>query len=248
MTTVQDPVNLDTMLRVGINAIKVGSDDFDHLRNFTAYARANLPIITSKGMADLADVDRTIRHMRGIIDKLVIMHCVSIYPATASDLNLRQIKTLSDLYTDVIWGFSDHSMGTLAATSAVALGAKVVEKHFTLDHDLPGPDHWFSLDPSQMKEMVEGIRYVEEAMGSGEVVPAPGEYQERDIRRRRVVAKCGLEIGDRLTEENVAFKRADRGLFVQEWELVEGAIVKRSIQRDEAICLSDLAFENGANS
>ena len=248
MTTVQDPVNLSTMLKVGINAIKVGSDDFDHLQNFTAYAKANLPIITSKGMADLADVDRTIRHMRAITDKLVVMHCVSIYPAAASDLNLGQIKTLSDLYPDVIWGFSDHSMGTLAATSAVALGAKVIEKHFTLDHDLPGPDHWFSLDPSQMKEMVEGIRYVEQAIGSGEVVPAPGEYKEREIRRRRVVAACELKVGERLTVENVSFKRADQGLFVQQWELVEGAIVKRPLQRDEAICLADLAFENVTKS
>ncbi|MDC2981249.1 N-acetylneuraminate synthase family protein [SAR116 cluster bacterium] len=242
MTTVQDPVNLDVMLRVGINAIKVGSDDFDHLRNFTAYAKANLPIITSKGMADLADVDRTIRHMRGITDKLVVMHCVSIYPAAASDLNLRQIKTLSDLYPDVIWGFSDHSMGTLAATSAVALGAKVIEKHFTLDHDLPGPDHWFSLDPKEMKDMVQSIRFVETALGSGDVMPAPGESEEREIRRRRIVVKKDIGAGERLTEENVSFKRASSGLFVQDWDIIVDSVAKHDLVKDQTVHLSDLNF------
>lgn len=242
MTTVQDPPNLEVMLRLGINAIKVGSDDFDHLNNLDHYAATGLPMVLSKGMADLADVDKVVRFMRSRTDKLAIMHCVSLYPTEPQDLNLRQIETLSALYPDVVWGFSDHSRGKLAASIAVALGAKVIEKHFTLDHNLPGPDHWFSLDVREMGEFVRNIRFTEAALGSGEVVPAPGEAREREIRRRRVVARAELAPGAVLDEMTVAFKRADYGLFVGDWPIARGARLRVSKAQNEGITLADLTF------
>lgn len=246
MTTVQDPPNLDLMLKLGINAIKVGSDDFDHLHNLELYAATGLPMILSKGMADLAEVDKVVRFMRPRTDKLAIMHCVSLYPTDAQDLNLRQIETLSSLYPDIVWGFSDHSEGPLASTLAVSLGAKVIEKHFTLDHDLPGPDHWFSMDVNQMAQMVRDIRFTEAAMGSGEVVPAPGEAREREIRRRRLVAKTDLEPGAVLGEDTVAFKRADEGIFVADWERVKGSALRESKSANEGIRLADIEFARDA--
>ena len=242
MTTVQDPPNLEVMLRLGINAIKVGSDDFDHLSNLGLYAATGLPMVLSKGMADLADVDKVVRFMRTRTDKLAIMHCVSLYPTEPQDLNLRQIETLRALYPDVVWGFSDHSEGSLAASIAVALGAKVIEKHFTLDHDLPGPDHWFSLDVREMTDFVRNIRFTEAAVGSGEVVPAPGELHEREIRRRRLVARTDLDAGAVLDESTVAFKRADGGIFVADWDRVKGAKLRSRKPINGSITLADLQF------
>src|SRR5262249_51378970 len=151
----QDPPNLDMMLELGLKGIKVGSDDFDHLINLRRYAATGLPLIVSKGMADLGEVDRVIGAIRPINDKLAVLHCVSLYPAEPENLNMRQITTLKARYPDLVWGFSDHSQGTLASSSAVAIGAKVIEKHFTLDRDLPGPDHWFSMDVGQMKQLAD---------------------------------------------------------------------------------------------
>ncbi len=242
MTTVQDPVNLDLMLELGLNAIKVGSDDFDHFPNLDLYARTGLPMILSKGMADLAEVDRVVRFMRARTDKCAIMHCVSLYPTEARDLNLGQIETLSGLYPDIVWGFSDHSEGPLASTLAVALGAKVIEKHFTLDHDQPGPDHWFSMDVGQMTQMVRDIRFTEAAHGSGEVVPAAGEAREREIRRRRLVAKTDLEPGAELNETTVAFKRAEDGIFVADWDRVRGSRTTTSRLQNEGIRFADIQF------
>ena len=243
MTTVQDPPNLEVMLKLGISAIKVGSDDFDHLPNLGLYAATGLPMILSKGMADLADVDKVVRFMRQRTDKVAIMHCVSLYPTEAQDLNLRQIETLAALYPDSCWGFSDHSEGTLASSLAVALGAKVIEKHFTLDHGLPGPDHEMSLDVAEMTQMVRDIRFTEAALGSGEVVPAPGEAREREIRRRRIVAKTDLDAGAVLTSD-VGFKRADEGMFVADWERVRGGVLRLARSRNEGITFADLLLPN----
>ncbi|WP_339859730.1 N-acetylneuraminate synthase family protein [Thalassospira alkalitolerans] len=242
MTTIQDPPNLTQMLKLGINAIKVGSDDFDHLPNLDIYTKSGLPIIMSKGMANLAEVDKVVRFMRERTDRLAIMHCVSIYPTASSSLNLNQIKTLALLYPDIVWGFSDHSEGALASILAVANGAKVIEKHFTLDHDLPGPDHWFSANPVAMKELVDGIRFAEDAMGSGDVVPAPGEAREREIRRRRIVAKKDIKRGQILDENNVAFKRSDDGLFVSDWGLIIGSKVRKDLAANNGIELKHIEF------
>jgi len=242
MTTVQDPPNLDLMLELGLKAIKVGSDDFDHFPNLDLFAKTGLPMILSKGMADLGEVDRVVRFMRARTSKCAIMHCVSIYPTDAQDLNLRQIETLSTLYPDIVWGFSDHSEGPLASTLAVTLGAKVIEKHFTLDHDQAGPDHWFSADVSEMAQMVRDIRFAEAALGTGEVIPVAGEAQEREIRRRRLVAKTDLDTGAILNADTVTFKRADEGIFVTDWERVQGSRLLNGRRQNEGIRMSDLTF------
>lgn len=242
MTTVQDPPNLELMLGLGIDAIKIGSDDFDHLPNLQIYAETELPLVMSKGMASLGEVDRVIQFLRQRTDKVAIMHCVSLYPTAAKDCNLRQIQTLSSLYPDIIWGFSDHSQGPLAATLAVTMGAKIIEKHFTLDHEMAGPDHWFSMDVTEMSQMVKDIRFAEEAFGDGDVTPAEAEIAERAIRRRRVVAKKDLAAGESLNLDTVTFKRADVGLFVSEWDLINGFRVSKPVLQNQGIQFSDIDF------
>ena len=241
-TTVQDPVNLEMMLELGLKCIKVGSDDFDHLVNLKRYAETGLPLIISKGMADLGEVDRVIRALTPLTDKLAVLHCVSLYPTDPARLNIQQVPTLAGLYPDIVWGFSDHSQGPLASTLAVTLGAKIIEKHFTLNHDMAGPDHWFSMDVEEMAQLVRDIRFAEQALGSGEIAPAPGEEESRKIMRRRVVAKADLPAGALLDEESVTFKRADSGSFVTHWELIRGQRLRAAKARNQGIELKDVNF------
>ncbi len=246
MTTIQDPVNLDMMMEFGIPAIKVGSDDFDHLVNLRIYAETGIPLIISKGMADLGEVDRVIRDLRERTDKLIVLHCVSLYPTDPRFLNIRQIETLRRLYPDVVWGFSDHSQGPLGSTLAVGLGAKVLEKHVTLSHDLPGPDHWFSMDMDEMEQLVHDVRFTEKALGDGEVSPSPEEIEVKSIMRRRVVARDDLEPGTVLSEASVNFKRSGTGCFISEWPIMEGHRLAGPIGRDQGVELADVDFADGS--
>jgi len=243
LTTVQDPPNLELMLDLGLKGIKIGSDDFDHLINLKKYARTGLPLIISKGMATLGEVDRVIREVRAINDRIAVLHCVSLYPTDPENLNIRQVVTLKTLYPDLVWGFSDHSQGTLASTVAVTLGAKVIEKHFTLDHDMPGPDHWFSMDIAEMNELVANIRFAEKAMGSGEVKPAEAEEEYKQTARRRAVAIGDLAEGDVLSEQTVTFKRSTSGAFPDVWPLLEGRKLRRPKGKNDGIGLEDIAFD-----
>jgi N-acetylneuraminate synthase/N,N'-diacetyllegionaminate synthase len=242
LTTVQNMSDLRIMQGLGLAGIKVGSDDFDHLVNLCQFADTGLPLILSKGMADLGEVDRVIRALRPHTDKLIILHCVSQYPADPEQLNLRQLVTLQHLYPDIIWGFSDHTEGTLAAAIAVALGARLIEKHFTLDHNLPGPDHWFSLDVDELTELVRDIRCAERTLGTGDVVPSPAELETKKLMRRRLVAKQALHEGQLLTEATVDFKRNSSGLFASQWEFVCGKRLARAKPKDEGIELQDIDF------
>ena len=245
LTTVQDSVDLKMMLDLGLKGLKKGSDDFDHLLNLVEAAKTGLPLILSKGMADLGEVDRTVRRVLKHTDKLAVLHCVSLYPSDPSLLNLLQIQTLQHLYPEIVWGFSDHSRGTLASTLAVALGAKIIEKHFTLDHDLPGPDHWFSLDPGEMRQLVDDIRFAESTLGSGKVVPSEGETLSKATMRRRIVARDDLVAGTRLDDRSVAFKRAISGCSLGDWDILEGQSLRASKRRDEGIELADVVFDRG---
>jgi N,N'-diacetyllegionaminate synthase len=244
LTTIQDPVNLDMMLELGLVAIKVGSDDFDYLANLKLFAATGLPLIISKGMANLGEVDKVTNALASISDNLAVLHCVSLYPADPAHLNILQIPKLAALYPDIVWGFSDHSQGALASTVAVALGAKIIEKHFTLDHNMPGPDQWFSMNPSEMKKLVEDIRYAEVAIGKGRIAPSEEELKTREIMRRRIVARTSLAIGDIIDEEAVSFKRADSGIFVSDWDLVAGQKLKSDILPNASINMSDIDFES----
>jgi len=242
LTTVQDQINLEMLMKMGLEGIKVGSDDFDHFINLECYAKTGLPLILSKGMADLCEVDRIINFLRRFTDQLLMMHCVSLYPTNPELMNIRQIQTLKRLYPDIIWGFSDHSQGTLASTTAVALGAQLIEKHFTLDHDLPGPDHWFSMDVTEFSQLVKDIRTVERALGSGEIVPAPGEVEMKSIMRRRIVAKNDISKNEVFSESNICFKRDEEGCFASQWELIKGKKSSMPVAKNSPIILHHVNF------
>ena len=241
-TTIQDIKSLKLMLSLGIPAIKVGSDDFDFIINLKEYAKTGLPLILSRGMSGLGEIDETINSLRTITNKLAVLHCISEYPVKNENINLRQLTSLINLYPDIIWGFSDHSIGTQASCAAVVLGAKIIEKHFTLSHDLDGPDHWFSADTNEMKKLIKDIRITEKSLGSSIVKRTKNEYKSKLIMRRKIVTTQDLSKNSILRNNNVYFKRFDVGISVKLWDKIKGKRINKSIKKNKGIKFKDIIF------
>tara|TARA_A100001015_G_scaffold276829_1_gene335454 strand:- start:2569 stop:3627 length:1059 start_codon:yes stop_codon:yes gene_type:complete len=244
MTTIQDDVDLDLMMKIGLSSIKKGSDDFNYIPNLINVAKTGLPLILSKGMASEDEVDEVIKTLLPINKKLSIMHCVSVYPAKPELLNLNQIITLKKKYPEIVWGYSDHSIGTHACSVAVALGAKVIEKHFTLDRKMEGPDHWFSSDPDELKQLVDDIRKTEISMGTGIIEVTKDEIKSRQIMRRKIVAKKNIDKGEVLSLDNISFKRSVSGLDVSKWNMIKGCRVNCPIKVNSGITEDKVNLNN----
>ena len=240
MTTVQDPVNLKMLKKIGIKAIKVGSDDFDNIFNLEYYAKTKLPLILSRGMSDEKQISEIIKRIYKINKNLAVLHCVSIYPTKPFDLNLKQILNLKKFFPNVVWGFSDHSIGVIAPIIAVSLGARIIEKHFTLNKKLEGPDHWFSVDPTELKELVDNIRFTEKSLGTEKIMNPQKEIKNKKFMRRRVIAKENLDSGTKITNLNVSFKRSSIGAFLDDWKRIEGKRLKVPVKKDRGILLKDI--------
>lgn len=240
LSTPQNRTDLNLLLEIGIPAIKVGSDDFTNLPLLRDYASAGLPMLVSCGMADLAEVHQALEAV-GTLDghPTVLLLCTSQYPTPPQDVNLLKLTTLSHAYPMAVMGFSDHSQGPLASSLALSLGARVFEKHFTLDHDLPGPDHWFSEDPAGAKEWIDSIRLSQMMMGSPLVRPTVAERGMRVLARRSIVALRDLEEGEILTGENIGLRRPGNGLPPQLFDQVTGRKATAKIIKGSLLKLGD---------
>ena len=176
----------------------------------------------------------TLRH-NGCLE-ITLLHCTSEYPAPLADVNLRAMQTMHDTFSLPV-GYSDHTNGIEISIAAVALGATVIEKHFTLDKTMSGPDHQASLSPSELKAMVDAIRNVELAMGSGEKVPAPSEMKNQSIARKSIIARRPIKKGEHLSEENLTVKRPGNGISPMRWFEVLGQTASKDFAEDELITL-----------
>jgi N-acetylneuraminate synthase/N,N'-diacetyllegionaminate synthase len=209
------PTGLDSLrdlVAVGAPLLKNGSDYLGNLPLIAAMAKTGLPTILSTGMATLADIDDAVRAFRTAGGRdLILLHCVSAYPAPLDSVNLRKLPALAAAFGCPV-GFSDHTEGTTAALGAVALGACAIEKHFTLDRNLPGPDHRFSSDPAEFSALVKAVRDVEKAMGVAAIGPADAESQNRRDFRLSCAAAAGLPAGHTLAEPDIVFLRPGTGL------------------------------------
>ncbi len=211
-STPQNLSDLDILLRVGISAVKVGSDDLTNLPLLKSYAQSGLPLILSSGMSDLAEVHQALEAVGGLDGyPVILLVCTSQYPTPPDDTNLARITTLRAAFPIVPIGFSDHTRGTLASSLAVALGAVFLEKHFTLSHDLPGPDHWFSEDPGGLSDWVVGIRTSYRMLGSALVRPTAVERGNKQEYQRRLVAAREISAGEILTEQAITLRRVAGG-------------------------------------
>ena len=213
LSTPQNRSDLDLLLELELPAIKVGSDDFTNLPLLEDYSTTKLPMIVSCGMSDLAEVHQALDAI-GTFEgyPTILLLCTSQYPTPPEDVNLLKLRTLANTFPDLVLGFSDHTQGSLASSLAVGFGAVFFEKHFTLDNNLAGPDHWFSENPESLKDWVDSIHQSYKMMGSALVRPTSKELEMRKLARRSIVILKDTKQGDKLTEENIGLRRAGNGL------------------------------------
>lgn len=240
LSTPQNRTDLDLLLEIGISAIKVGSDDFINIPLLKSYAQTGLPMLVSCGMADLGEVFQSLEAIGALEGyPTVLLLCTSQYPTPPQDVNLLKLKTLAAAFPMIVLGFSDHTQGPLASGLAVALGAAVFEKHFTLDHNLPGPDHWFSEDPAGLSEWISTIRKSFRILGQGLVKPTAAEIEMRVLCRRSVVTLTDLEPGTILTSQNLGLKRPGNGLPPALYEHLLGRKTTKKIARGTMMQMGD---------
>ena len=194
LSTPQNKSDLDVLLKIGITAIKVGSDDFTNIPLLKSYSKTNLPLLVSCGMADIQEVQETLDTI-GSLDgyPTVLLLTTSEYPTIPENVNLLKFQTLSEKFPDLILGYSDHTQGSLASSLAVVFGARVLEKHFTLDNNLPGPDHWFSVNPSDLKKWNTSIQSAYKMLGTNEIKPTKNEEKMKILARRSIISLCDIK-------------------------------------------------------
>jgi N,N'-diacetyllegionaminate synthase len=250
MSTAFDEDALDFLIALGIKRIKVPSGEITNVPLLRHMARKGLPLIVSTGMADLNEVVAAVdiisetRRAKGLVEPLTemvtILHCTSNYPTVAADVNLRAMNTMART-TGLPVGYSDHTLGLAVSTGAVALGATVIEKHFTLDSELPGPDHKASLEPDQLSALVRQIRDVEAALGSDVKAPTASELPVRALVRRSVTTTRSIVAGETVGKDDIALLRPGSGIPPVDLDKVIGRKSARNISAGETLDWSDLA-------
>ena len=241
LSTPQNVSDMEFLVELGVPALKVGSDDFTNLPLLKRYSATGLPLLISCGMADLGEVYDALE-ITGALDgkPVLLMLCTSQYPTPPEDVNLRKLQTLSAAFPGLPLGFSDHTQGPLAAVMACGLGARVFEKHFTLDHDFPGPDHWFSENPVSASGWVAAIHTAYQMLGRHRVAPTAAERDMRRLARRSVTALWDIAEGEKLTEANLGLRRPGDGLPPKFIELIWGHKTTRAIAKGEKLNLGDI--------
>lgn len=226
------------LLDFGAPCLKVGSDDIVYLELVEGLAKLGVPLLISTGMANQVEIINAYNRAADYC-AVMLLHCVSLYPTHRDQVNLSRMTNLLP-YDSYAFGFSDHTFGTDAAPLAVAMGAIAVEKHFTLDHGMAGPDHAFSADPRQFAEMVSRIRSAELLLGTGQVEPSAEEMEMRAVARRSIVAARDIRQGATISREDIAFKRPGTGFLPYQSDEVIGRRAARAIDSDAVIMPQDL--------
>lgn len=235
LSTPFDFESIDFLNTMDIPFWKIPSGEITNLPYLIALAKTGKPIIMSTGMCDLDEIKAAINvlHENGA-GNIKMLHCNTEYPTPFKDVNLRAMQTLKNTFGLEV-GYSDHTKGIEVPIAAVALGATIIEKHFTLDRSMEGPDHKASLEPYELAEMVRSIRHIEMALGSREKKPSPSEQKNIVIARKSIVAKTDIKAGDTFSEDNLTVKRPGNGISPMRWFEVLGAKAIRNFREDELI-------------
>ena len=232
-----DDESADLLENLGVSAFKMPSGEITNLPLLSHVARKGRPMIVSTGMADMDDVTQAVRTIaKEGNSNVVLLQCVSNYPADPADVNLRAMNTMAAEF-DLPVGYSDHTNGIEVAMAAVAMGACVIEKHFTLDRNLPGPDHKASLEPDGIADLVRGIRNVESALGHGRKEPASSEANTAAVARKSLVAATNIPAGTVISEDHIDIKRPGTGLAPVMRPQLVGKIVKIPILEGTLLAL-----------
>jgi len=237
LSTGFDIAKLEILIDLGIKRIKIPSGDITNLPLLRYAGSAGLPVILSTGMAMLTEVSDalTVFHASGLAkEDIVVLHCTSEYPTPMQNVNLMAMKTLESTFK-VSVGYSDHTVGSQVAVAAVALGARVIEKHITLDRTSPGPDHLASMEPLEFQSMVKAIRDVECALGDGVKAPRGAESENALIARKSLIAKKKITKGEIFTSENIQVKRPGNGFSPMRWDEALREVAPKDFYPDDLI-------------
>jgi N,N'-diacetyllegionaminate synthase len=233
-----DLPSINLLEELSLPLFKIPSGEITNLPYLRYIGSIGKPVIMSTGMASLGEVEATIDVLlkSGLsIEHITILHCNTEYPSEMQDVNLNAMKTLVSAFPGVTVGLSDHTLGIEASIAAVAMGAKVIEKHFTLDKNLKGPDHMASLDPDELKAMIKAIRNIEKALGDGYKRPNACELKNRLVVRKSIITSSPITKGEIYSEKNLTVKRPGTGINPMHWEEVIGKIANRDYKKDELI-------------
>lgn len=234
-STADEKESLDFLVDLGIPFIKVGSGDIGNVSFLEYVGTKNLPVVLSTGMSSISDVGISVKALqRGGAKDITLLHCTTSYPCPFKEVNLKAMNTLRDSFHMPV-GYSDHTIGTEASIAAVALGATVIEKHFTLDRKMAGPDHIASTEPGEFKSMVKQVRNIEEAMGDGIKRETVSEKKIKGVITKRIVASTHIDKGDFFTERNICVKRSNDGELASCWYQIIGTKAAKEYEIDEGI-------------
>ena len=214
---------------------KIPSGEVTNLPYLEAIGRTGRPVVMSSGMCEISEIEAAIHALRTSgTEDIKLLHCNTEYPTPFEDVNLKAMQTMREAFGLEV-GYSDHTKGIEVPIAAVAMGATIIEKHFTLDRNMEGPDHKASLEPDELKQMVSGIRHIEMALGDGNKTPSPSEMKNISVARKSIVAKKNIKAGELLSEDNVTVKRPGMGISPMRWHEVIGQKAIRDFAEDELI-------------
>ena len=234
--------DLVLLLKLNVPAIKVGSDDFNNIPLIEKIKKTKLPMILSSGMSTIGEIQNTLKYAGAEKNyPIILMLCISQYPVDSSDVNISRINSLAYKFPNIILGFSDHTQGSLAACLALALGARCFEKHFTINKSDHGPDHWFSEDPTSLKNWVNQIKLSFKMFGNSKLFPTSKELKMKKIARKSIVASKDIPKGGIINEKNITFKRPGNGLAPVNFKKINGRKTKKIIKKNTQIKLNLLS-------
>ena len=232
-----DTQSIDMLIELGQEKFKIPSGEITNLPYLTHIGRYANPVILSTGMATLGEIESALEVLETSgtpRSQITVLHCNTEYPTPMIDVNLRAMLSIGEAFGVKI-GYSDHTLGIEIPIAAIAMGATVIEKHFTLDRTLPGPDHKASLEPNEFKAMVQAIRNIEKALGDGIKRPSPSEAKNKPIARKSLISATAIRAGECFTEVNLAVKRPGTGISPMRWDEILGRTAIRDFEADELI-------------
>jgi len=237
LSTPFDHDSIDLLDGLKLDIFKIPSGEITSLPYLRHIGSLNKQVILSTGMSDLGEIEDALDILIAAgttKDKITILHANTEYPTPMEDVNLKAMQTIAIAFNMDV-GYSDHTLGIEVDIAAVAMGAKVIEKHFTLNRMMEGPDHKASLEPNELNAMVQGIRNIEKALGNGIKKPSKSESKNIAIARKSIVAKQNIKQGDKLSEESLAIKRPGNGINPMRWDEIVGSIAQKDYREDELI-------------
>ena len=238
LSTPFDLESIDLLNELGLDIFKIPSGEITNLPYLRKIGALKKEIILSTGMANLGEIEDALDVLTGAGTKLkdiTVLHCNTEYPTPIEDVNLKAMLTIKAAFLGVNIGYSDHTLGIEIPIAAVAMGATIIEKHFTLDKNMTGPDHKASLEPDELKAMVRAIRNIEKALGNGIKKPSPSELKNKPIVRKSIVAARDISKGEPFTEENLTVKRPGTGISPMRWDEVVGQSASKDYKQDDLI-------------